>query len=97
MVEETPKTKTPLLAIVLVIVTALFSLFMIYYGMEVYAAGGDGSYFLTLGTILLALSTYMMLQSKRKRLKLTLEKHRVVTIVLCQKCGFKSVREFRLP
>ena len=94
MGKETSRIKTPILAIILVAATVLLSIIMIYQAMATYMAGGDGSYFLTLGITMLAVSTYMLLQWRRRTLKLSSETPQVITTIQCQKCEFKSVRKF---
>jgi len=51
--------------------------------------------FMMIGLIGLALSTYMLLQTRKKVLQITLAIQPVTTTVLCQKCGFKNIREFQ--
>jgi len=51
--------------------------------------------FMMIGLIGLALSTYMLLQTRKKVLQITLGMQPVTTTILCQKCGFKNIREFQ--
>lgn len=52
------------------------------------------SVFLIIGFIGLASSTYMLMQTRRRAMSVSLEIPAVRTTITCQKCGFKNVREF---
>ena len=51
--------------------------------------------FMLIGFIALALSAYMLLQTQRKPSRAAFEMPRVITTILCQKCGFKNIRDFQ--
>ncbi len=51
--------------------------------------------FLLIGFFGLALSIYMLLQSRGKQAHVTLELPRVITTLECPKCDFKSIRDFK--
>lgn len=50
--------------------------------------------FLVIGFVGLASSTFMLMQTRRRVMRLSLEIPPVMTTITCQKCGFKNVREF---
>jgi hypothetical protein len=50
--------------------------------------------FLIIGFIGLASSTYMLMQTRRRVMRVSLETLPVMTTITCQKCDFKSVRGF---
>jgi len=52
-------------------------------------------YWLLLGFIGLALSTYVLFQTRQRILRLRIETPPITTTIECRKCGFKSVREFQ--
>jgi hypothetical protein len=52
-------------------------------------------YLLLLGFLGLALSTYVLFQTRRRILRLRIETSPITTTIECKKCGFKSVREFQ--
>lgn len=85
-----------LLAVILI--TLLLSLISIYLGLNEYL-GGDastGSFYVSMGAVTLALSTYMLFQTRRRMLKLmSTEMQPLSTTLQCQKCGLKNVREFQ--
>jgi len=52
-------------------------------------------YLLLIGFIAMALSVYVLLQSRKRIANMRIEAPKVMTTVECKKCGFKSVREFQ--
>jgi hypothetical protein len=84
-----------LLAIVMI--TLVLALAFIYMGFQAYLGdrSGDGSLNLAFGMALLAISTYLLFQTKKRPLKQGFEIQPLNTTVLCQKCGFKNMREFQ--
>ncbi|MEM3565991.1 MAG: hypothetical protein QXK18_03865 [Candidatus Bathyarchaeia archaeon] len=52
-------------------------------------------YWLLLGFIGLALSTYVLFQTRQRILRLRIEAPPITTTIECRKCGFKNVREFQ--
>jgi len=65
---------------------------IIAYGNQEFTVG---SYFALIGIMGLTFLTYMMIQTRRKTLKLPIQAQRVATTILCQKCGFKNIRDFQ--
>jgi len=78
-------------------ITLVLALAFIYMGLQAYlvASVEDGSLNLALGMALLAISTYLLFQTKKRPLKQGLEIQPVNTTISCQKCGFKNIREFQ--
>jgi ribosomal protein S27AE len=87
------RASTLLVAIILVFVALSIAAF--YYGINAYVSGRDGSFFLLIGFSGLAVSGYMLLQTRRKALKIVFKPYRIATTTLCPKCGFKNIREFQ--
>ena len=52
-------------------------------------------YLLLVGFLGVALSTYVLFQTRRRILRLRIETMPIRTTIECKKCGFKSVREFQ--
>ncbi|HDD70276.1 MAG TPA: hypothetical protein ENG19_04005 [Candidatus Bathyarchaeota archaeon] len=52
-------------------------------------------YLLLLGFLGVALSTYVLFQTRRRLLRLRIKVPPITTTIECKKCGFKSVREFQ--
>lgn len=52
-------------------------------------------YLVIIGLIALALSTYVLMQSRSRATAMKIETPQTLTTIECRKCGFKSVREFQ--
>lgn len=52
-------------------------------------------YLVLIGFLLLLISAYVLLQTKRRIRGLKIETSPIVTTIECKKCGFKNVREFK--
>ena len=97
---ETSGTKQPtrrfssfLVAIVFVLLA--LSIFMLISAYDLFQSGRDYTIYMMIGLIGLALSTYILLQTRKKVSQIALAIQPVTTTVLCQKCGFKNIREFQ--
>jgi hypothetical protein len=84
-----------LLAIIMI--TFVLSLASIYAGIQDFAVGNqtEGGYFLTIGFSTLAISTYLLFQTKRRILRLGIDIQPMNTTLLCKKCGFRNIRDFQ--
>lgn len=93
---ESPAARTSFFYLAIILVTLILSVIALSLGVTA-LQGGDasaGSYALV-GFIGLALSAYMLLQTQRKPSRVTFEMPQVITTILCQKCGFKNIRDFQ--
>lgn len=84
------------LAVLLVIL--IISASVLYQGFFLYLNNGEISLvlnYLLLGVLGLALSSYLLFRTRKRMLKLTAKIPRMATTVQCEKCGFKSVRDFK--
>lgn len=93
---EGPMRRVSSLLMVIILVTLVLSIAALYQAIVYYGSEDItlGSWFMFLGFIGLALSTYMMFQTRRKRVRLPFEPPKVITTILCQKCGMKNIRDF---
>ena len=94
---EGPVKRVSSLLIAIILVTVLLSIAALYQAIDYYGSNemNLGSWFMFLGFTGLALSTYMMLQTRRKAVRLPFEAPKVITTILCQKCGLKNIRDFQ--
>jgi len=85
--------------------TILFVMILVALGLSIGAfslaviqiESGDsisGAYFALIGLMGAALLTYMLLQTRKRTFRLPIQAQRVATTILCQKCGFKNIRDF---
>ncbi len=95
--EEGPARRVSSLLIVIVLVVLMLSVAALYQAIEYFGSGqlDYGSWFLFLGFSGLALSTYMVMQTRRKAVRLPFEAPKVITTILCEKCGLKNIRDFQ--
>jgi len=97
-VPVTSRVSPFLLAIILI--TLFLSMFSIYLGVTEYvSANGDpstGTFYIGMGAVTLALSAYMLIQTRKRMLKLaSVEMQPLSTTLICQKCGLRNLRDFQ--
>jgi hypothetical protein len=83
------------LFIAVIVITVVLSAAALYYGITAYLGGDEGSFFLLIGFSGLALSGYMLLQTRRRMPRIVFKPYQIATTTLCQKCGFKNIRDFQ--
>lgn len=93
---ETPR-KISSLFLAIIAITLALSIIAIFSGVNAYITGDSGTVYpsLLIGVSGLALSAYMLLQTRRRTLQMTIKMPPVTTTLLCEKCGFKNLREFQ--
>lgn len=93
----TEKKISPILLAILVI-ALLLSVASVFQGVDLMLSANnfeEGSFYLTLGATTLALSMYVLFQTRKRILKLALKAQPVTSTILCEKCGLKNVRDFQ--
>jgi hypothetical protein len=94
MSKEKPATRrisTFLIAIILI--TVVLAVAALSVGIQAYPEG-DWLLYLVIGVSSLALSTYMLVQTRRKTPRVIFKPYKIATTLSCPKCGFKNIREF---
>jgi len=90
----TSKISTYMMMIVLIVLA--LSIVALILAINIFPSRPDmATYLLAIGFIAMALSAYMLLQSRKRVASMKIEAPKVMTTVECRKCGFKSVREFQ--
>lgn len=91
----TTKISTYLMMIVLIVLA--LSIVALMLSVNAFIAGNEmvAGYLLIIGFIAMALSVYVLLQSRKRIASMKIEAPKVMTTVECKKCGFKSIREFQ--
>jgi hypothetical protein len=81
----------------IIFVTLALSLTALISAVSFFNSGEQviASYLLLIGALGLALSTYVLFQTRRRIASLRIEVPPITTTIECKKCGFKSVREFQ--
>lgn len=97
MSETAPSTrKFSFFFLAIVFITLALSIAAFFQAYDAYMLGEIENvyFFVLIGVSGLALSTYMVFQTRRRALKLSFRPPRIATTILCQKCGFKNIRDF---
>ncbi len=94
---EGPVKRVSSLLVVIVLVVLVLSIAALYQAISYYGSNevGMGSWFLFLGITGVALSSYMILQTRRRGVRLPFEPPKVITTIICEKCGLKNIRDFQ--
>ena len=95
--EEKPRRSLFIFFAIILIVLAL-SIIVLSQALTAYLSGDFGfetSILLMMGLAGFIATAYMLFQTRRGMLKLTFEAPRVSTTIMCNKCGFKNVRDFQ--
>ncbi len=95
-VEPVRRISPFLLVIVLIVfILSLSALFMAVQSIVDQTDILNSYSFLAIGFFGLAISAYMLLQTRRRPTHMSLELPRVLTTLECPKCDFKSIRDFQ--
>ena len=93
-----PTRKTSPILMAVVMIALLLALVSIYLGLSEYVLGdsSSASFYMSIGMVTLALSTYMLYQTRRRMIRLlNMEMQPLSSTLECNKCGFKNIREFK--
>ncbi len=82
------------LFLVIILVTLVMAIVSLYQAFRVEDLNTRIN-FAMIGATTLAFSAYLLFQSRRKMRRFTIKIQRVATTILCQKCGFKTIRDFQ--
>jgi len=92
---ETPRKRISYLFLAIILVTLALSAVALYQALIEFDNARDGTSLLLIGGSGFVLSAYMLLQTRRRTMRLEIKEQPVITTILCQKCGFKNVRDFQ--
>ena len=84
-----------LVIILIVFILSLSALFMAVQSLIEQTDILNSYSFLAIGFFGLAISMYMLFQTRGKPMHVTLELPKVITTLECPKCDFKSIRDFQ--
>ena len=93
-----PVRKVSSFYLVIILVAVILSLSALYIAADTFinqSEALDSYYFLAVGFFGLALSGYMLLQSRRKPMRVTIKMPQVLSTLECPKCDFKNIRDFK--
>jgi len=85
------------MALFIIFLVLALSVAAIALAANLYSYGNSiaAAYLALIGCVGLAMSAYVLLQTRRMMMRLKIEVPSVTTTIECKKCGFKSVREFQ--
>ena len=91
----TTKISTYLMMIVLIVLA--LSIVALMLSVNAFIVGNEvvAGYLLIIGFIAMALSVYVLLQSRKRVASMKIKAPKIMTTVECKKCGFKSARDFQ--
>lgn len=91
----TAKISTFVFSIVLIVLA--LSIVAIVLAVNAFIAGEEmlTGYLLAIGAIAMALSVYVLLQSRRRAARMKIVNPPMMTTIECKKCGVKNVRDFQ--
>ncbi|MEM2118036.1 MAG: hypothetical protein QW386_03330 [Candidatus Bathyarchaeia archaeon] len=94
---QNSSTKISSFVLVIIFIGLALSLSALMVAIAYFGSGNEvlAGYFLLVGFLGVALSTYVLFQTRRRIMRLKIEIPPVTTTIECRKCGFKSVREFQ--
>jgi hypothetical protein len=83
--------------LLIIFITLALSLTALILAVTSFSIGNEvvAGYLLLIGFIGVGLSGYVLLQTRRRIMRLRIETPPINTTIECKKCGFKSVREFQ--
>ena len=95
----TPNAASRISSFVLLIIfiTLALSMIALILAITSFSIGNEvvAGYLLLIGFIGVGLSGYVLLQTRRRIMRLKIETPPITTTIECRKCGIKSVREFQ--
>jgi len=92
-----PESRFSSILFIVIIVALGLSIAAFFFAANAFGGQNSiqGSYFMLIGIMGLTLLTYILIQTRRRTLRLPIQAQRVATTILCQKCGFKNIRDFQ--
>ena len=83
--------------LLIIFITLALSLIALILAITSFSIGNEvvAGYLLLAGFIGIAISGYVVLQTRRRIMRSKVEKPPITTTIECKKCGFKSIREFQ--
>ena len=92
----TTTTKISSFVLLVVFITLALSLVALIFSVTIIGENSDAAWILlALGLLGVALSTYVLVETRRRLSKLKIIVPPVNTTIECKKCGVKNVREFQ--
>jgi len=82
--------------LLIIFVTLALSMAALILAINTYTTNqGLAGYLLIIGFLGVAISTYVLFQTRRRIMHMRIEAPAVMTTIECKKCNFKNIREFQ--
>jgi hypothetical protein len=92
----TTTTKISSFVLLVVFITLALSLVALIFSVTIIGENSDAAWILlALGLLGVAISTYVLVETRRRLSKLKIVIPPVTTTIECKKCGVKNIREFQ--
>ena len=95
--ERSSQVKISTAFLVVIFLTLILSFVAIYVSISTVIFEGEYTealWWLLIGFMGLSIATYMLYQTRR-RIRISIRPQPVMTTLICEKCGFKNLREFK--
>ena len=93
---STTTTRISSFVLLVVFITLALSLVALIFSVTIIGENSDAAWILlVLGLLGVAISTYVLVETRRRLSKLKIVVPPVTTTIECKKCGIKNVREFQ--
>jgi len=95
--EMSSQVKISTAFLVVIFLTLILSFVAIYLSISTVIFEGEYTealWWLLIGFMGLSIATYMLYQTRR-RIRISIRPQPVMTMLICEKCGFKNLREFK--
>ena len=95
--EASASTKVSSFVLLAIFITLIVAVMALALAVQAYAVGNSdvATILLIIGFLGVAASTYVLLQTRQRMIRLRIEAPPITTTIECRKCGFKAVREFQ--
>ncbi len=93
---ESGNARVSMFVLMIIFIVLALSLTALVLAINAFSYGNEivAGYLLLVGFIGVGMSTYVLLQSRKRMRSLKIEAPPIVTTIECRKCGFKNVRGF---
>jgi hypothetical protein len=90
-------TRISSFVLMIILITLALSLAALVLAINAFSQSQElaAGYLLLIGFLGVALSTYVLFQTRRRMLRLKIETPSITTAIECKKCGLKSFRDFQ--
>jgi hypothetical protein len=94
--QTNPAARISSIVLLIILLTLAFSFTALVLALNIYATDEiTAGWLILIGFVGVGISTYWLLQLRRRVTKLKIELPPITTTIECRKCGFKKVREFQ--